>query len=166
MAASPLKWALISRFVAAPFNDYEATGRVDVRLTSKDNFFGRYIFQKTINDGVNFGLGISVGDWQVIPGKSQQIGLDWTHTFSNVFVNQVRLSFSRASSFFNEGSFKSCNDQNPLACPAEIDLVGNAPQDLHQHRCCRRVPAGADHQRLSTAGQCVHVEGATHSTIR
>jgi len=126
---TPIEMGVISRSVASPFNNYEATGRVDVRLSSKDNFFGRYIFQKTINDGINFGLGISVGDWQIIPGKSQQIGLDWTHTFSNVFVNQVRLSFSRASSFFNEGSIPSCNDQNPLACPAEIDMVGVAPQD-------------------------------------
>lgn len=138
----PIEMGSISRFVAAPFNNYEATGRVDVRLSSKDNFFGRYIFQKTINDGVNFGLGISVGDWQVIPGKSQQIGLDWTHTFSNVFVNQGRLSFSRASSFFNEGSFKTCNDQNPLACPAEVDLIGSAPQDVTSIGVAAGFPQG------------------------
>ena len=57
--------------------DYEATGRLDFKLSSKDNFFGRYVYQKTFNGGVNFGNGIQVGDWQDVPGLSQQIGLDW-----------------------------------------------------------------------------------------
>ena len=58
---------------------------------------------------MNFGNGIQVGDWQSVPGLSQQIGLDWVRNFSNVFVNQVRFSFSRASSFFKEQSFSGCN---------------------------------------------------------
>ncbi len=113
----------------APFNDYEATGRVDFKVTEKDNFFARYVYQKTFNGGVNFGNGIQVGDWQVIPGLSQQIGLDWTRTFNNAFVNQVRFSYSRSSSFFNEQSFSSCNQNNPTACPTDMVLVGGAPQD-------------------------------------
>ena len=63
------------------------------------------------------------------PGLSQQIGLDWTRNFNNAFVNQVRFSFSRASSFFNEQSFPSCNSNSPTACPADLALVGSAPQD-------------------------------------
>jgi hypothetical protein len=51
---TPIEFGTITRFVPSPFNDYEATGRVDVKATSKDNFFGRYVFQQTINDGVNF----------------------------------------------------------------------------------------------------------------
>jgi hypothetical protein len=91
----PIEMGTISRTVSAPFNDYETTGRIDVRISSKDNLFGRYIFQKTINDGVTFsGLnGIAAGAWYTIPGKSQQIGFDWTRTFSNTFVNQGRFSF-------------------------------------------------------------------------
>lgn len=125
----PVEMGVISRFVSSPFNNYEATGRIDWRISSKDNLFGRYIYQKTDNEGVDFGNGISVGDWQTVPGKSQQVGLDWTRTFSNVFVNQVRLSYSRSSSFFNEGSFPTCNDQTPLACPTDLILAGFAPQD-------------------------------------
>jgi hypothetical protein len=138
----PIQMGVISRFVSSPFNDYEATGRVDVRLSSKDNLFGRYIFQKTDNQGVNFGNGISVGDWQTVPGKSQQIGLDWTRTFSNVFVNQVRISFSRSSSFFNEGSFPSCNNTAPLACPTDIVLAGSNPQDITTFGVAAGFPQG------------------------
>jgi len=126
---TPVEFGALTRFVPGPFNDYEATGRLDFKLSEKDNFFGRYVYQKTFNGGVNFGNGIQVGDWQSIPGLSQQIGLDWTRTFTNAFVNQVRFSFSRASSFFNEQSFPSCNSNNPTACPADMVLIGSAPQD-------------------------------------
>ena len=126
---TPIEFGALTRFVPGPFNDYEATGRLDFKLSEKDNFFGRYVYQKQFNGGVNFGNGIQVGDWQSIPGLSQQIGLDWTRTFTNAFVNQVRFSFSRASSFFNEQSFPSCNSNNPTACPADMVLIGSAPQD-------------------------------------
>lgn len=126
---TPIEFGSLTRFVPGPFNDYEATGRLDFKLSEKDNFFGRYVYQKTFNGGVNFGNGIQVGDWQSVPGLSQQIGLDWTRTFTNAFVNQVRFSFSRASSFFDEQSFSSCNSNNPTACPADMVMIGSAPQD-------------------------------------
>jgi len=126
---TPIEFGSMTRFVPGPFNDYEATGRLDFKLSSKDNFFGRYVYQKTYNGGVNFGNGIQVGDWQTIPGLSQQIGLDWVRNFSNAFVNQVRFSFSRASSFFNEQSFPGCNSTNPTNCPTDIAMIGTAPQD-------------------------------------
>ena len=70
-----------------------------------------------------------MGDWQTVPGLSQQIGLDWVRNFSNAFVNQVRFSYSRASSFFDEQSFSGCNSSNPTNCPADMVLIGSAPQD-------------------------------------
>ena len=125
----PIEMGSLTRFVPGPFNDYEATGRVDFKLSEKDNFFGRYVYQKTFSGGVNFGNGIQVGDWQTVPGLSQQIGLDWVRNFSNAFVNQVRFSYSRASSFFQEQSFSGCNSNNPTNCPADMVLIGGAPQD-------------------------------------
>jgi Carboxypeptidase regulatory-like domain/TonB dependent receptor/TonB-dependent Receptor Plug Domain len=138
----PIEMGTISRTVSSPFNDYEATGRIDVRLTSKDNLFGRYIYQRGDSEGVNFGNGISVGDWQTVPGRSQQIGFDWTHTFSNVFLNQVRLSYSRASSFFDEGSFPTCNSTNPFACPTDVIMAGSAPQDRTSFGVAAGFPQG------------------------
>jgi outer membrane receptor protein involved in Fe transport len=126
---TPIEFGSLTRSVPGPFNDYEATGRLDFKLSAKDNFFGRYVYQKTFNGGVNDGNGIQVGDWQTVPGLSQQIGLDWVRDYSNAFVNQVRFSFSRASSFFQEQSFPSCNSNTPTACPTDIVLFGNAPQD-------------------------------------
>ena len=126
---TPIQFGQISRFVPSPFNDYEATGRVDFKLTEKDNFFARYVYQKTFNGGVNFGNGIDVGDYQDIPALSQQIGLDWARNFSNTFVNQVRFSFSRSSVFFQEQSFPTCNSNSPTNCPTDVALIGAAAQD-------------------------------------
>src|SRR5579863_4481881 len=126
---TPVQFGQISRFVPSPFNDYEATGRVDFKLSNKDNFFARYVYQKTFNGGVNFGNGIDVGDYQDIPALSQQIGLDWARTFSNAFVNQVRFSFSRSSVFFQEQSFPTCNSNSPTDCPTNVALIGAAGQD-------------------------------------
>jgi len=139
---TPIQFGQISRFVPNPFNDYEATGRVDFKLSNKDNFFARYVYQKTFNGGVNFGNGIDVGDYQDIPGLSQQIGLDWARTFSNTFVNQARFSFSRASSFFQEQSFPTCNSNTPTQCPTDAILIGKAGQDSVSFGVAAGFPQG------------------------
>ena len=115
----PIQFGSITRFVASPFNDYEATGRVDFKISEKDNFFARYVYQKQYNGGINYGNGIDVGDWQFIPSLSQQIGLDWVHTASNAMVNQVRFSYSRAE-FVLSGAIVSdlqLECHRPLAQP-------------------------------------------------
>jgi len=94
---TPIEFGSVSRFVTSPFNDYEATGRVDVKLTNQDNFFGRYVFQQQLNDGINFGLGIDVGDFQTIPARDQQIGLDWVRNFSNTSTRRVSATREHAS---------------------------------------------------------------------
>ncbi len=137
-----IQFGSITRFVPTPFNDYEATGRVDFKLTEKDNFFARYIYQKQYNGGVNFGNGVDVGDWQEIPGLSQQIGLDWVRSFNNTFVNQVRASYSRASSYFNEQSFPTCVSNTPTACPTDLIMAGGAPQDSVSFGVAAGFPQG------------------------
>jgi outer membrane receptor protein involved in Fe transport len=139
---TPIEFGQITRFVPNPFNNYEATGRLDFKLSSKDNFFGRYVYQKDFSGGINFGNGIDVGDFQSIPSLSQQVGLDWARNFSNAFVNQVRFSFSRAKVFFEEQSFPTCNDTNPTACPADMVLIGSAPQDLVSFGVAAGFPQG------------------------
>jgi Carboxypeptidase regulatory-like domain/TonB dependent receptor/TonB-dependent Receptor Plug Domain len=138
----PIQFGEIQRFVPSPFNDYELTGRIDTRLSSKDSFFARYIYQKAYNGGVSFGNGIDVGDYQDIPSLSQQIGLDWARNFSNTFVNQVRLSYSRASVLFQEQSFGQCDTNNPTDCPADMVLAGSAPQDIVPFGVIAGIPDG------------------------
>jgi outer membrane receptor protein involved in Fe transport len=139
---TPIQFGVISRFVPSPFNDEEATGRVDFKLTNKDNLFARYVYQKQFEGGIGFGNGIDIGDYQDVPSLSQQIGLDWARNFSNAFVNQVRFSFSRASIFFQEQSFATCNSVSPTACPTDMILAGSAAQDIVSFGVAAGFPQG------------------------
>ena len=118
----PIEFGQLTRNLPSVFNDYEATGRLDFQLTSKDRLFGRYIFQQTITtnfpfEGAQAGAG---GDFVNVPGRSQQIGLDYTHTFTNNFLNQLRFSFSRSRSAFENGAFPNCLQSNLNACPTQV----------------------------------------------
>jgi outer membrane receptor protein involved in Fe transport len=117
-----VEFAPVTRFLSQPFNDYEATGRVDFQLTQKDRLFARYIFQQTIFGNQDFdGSGAAAGgDFVDVPGRSQQIGLDYTRTISNNLLNQIRFSYSRATSAFQGGAFPNCTQTNVPSCPPQI----------------------------------------------
>jgi outer membrane receptor protein involved in Fe transport len=125
----PVQMGTLTRYLAQPFNDYEAKGRADFQLTSKDRFFARYIYQNDVTDNVPLGpAGGAQGEIYDAPGHSQQIGLDLTHTFSMSLLDQVRFSYSRARSEFDGGGFPNCVLSNSGACPP--DLVFEDPTAL------------------------------------
>src|SRR5579864_1837680 len=126
----PVEFGSITRFLPSIFNDYEATGRVDFQITSKDRVFARYIFQKSINtnqefDGVAPAAG---GDFVDVPSRSQQIGLDYTRTVTDNFLNQLRFSYSRSGFGFEGGAFPNCTRANFASCSPQIFL--DASDDL------------------------------------
>jgi len=125
----PIQFGTVSRSVPALYNDYEGTGRVDVKVTNKDNFFGRYVFQQTINTGVAGGAtgSIAIGDWVDVPGRDQQIGLDWVRNWSTNFINQGRFSYSRANFGFQGGAFPGCLQLTINNCPTSIVLGSPFP---------------------------------------
>ncbi len=126
----PIEFGTISRSIPSQYNDYEATGRVDFQLTPKDRFFVRYLFQQntTTNFAFNGSAAAAAGDFVDVPGRSQQIGLDLTHTFNPNLLNQVRFSYSRANSAFEGGAFPNCLQTNLTGCTPQI--VIDAPTDL------------------------------------
>jgi len=120
----PVEMGELSRSLTQPFNDYEATGRVDVQLTSKDRFFGRYLFQQQGQSNIPIpGSAGAQGQIYTVYGRNQQIGLDLTHTFSPLLLNQVRFSYSRALSRFDGGGFPTCLLANQGACPPQIAIL-------------------------------------------
>ncbi len=120
----PVEMGTISRALSQPFNNYEGTGRVDLQLTSKDRFFTRYIFQQDSTSNVPLGLvGGAQGQIYTVPGRSQQIGLDLTHTFSPSLLNQVRFSYSRSRSEFDGGGFPDCTLSTFGLCSPQIFML-------------------------------------------
>ena len=122
--STTVEMGTLTTFLSQPFNDYEVTGRTDVQLTDKDRLFGRYLFQRATSSNVVFG-GLSAPQGQVVnvPGQNEQIGLDFTHSFSPLFLNQVRFSYSRARSSFEGGSFPTCTVANIGACPPMVAML-------------------------------------------
>ena len=131
----PIEMGTLTRFLSQPFNDYEATGRVDFQLTNKDRFFSRYIFQQqTFTNEAFFGPAPTAqGQIVDVPGRNQQIGLDLTHTFTPLLLNQVRFSYSRSRSEFDGGAFPSCTLANIGSCPPQIIILDPTMLGLGQN---------------------------------
>lgn len=127
----PIEFGSISRALSSPINNYEATGRVDFQLTQKDRLFVRYLFQQQVfkNQTAFFGsVAAAGGDFTDVPSRSQQVGLDLTHTFSPSVLNQVRFSYSRSRVAFEGGGFPNCLQTNLAGCTPQV--VIDSPNDL------------------------------------
>jgi outer membrane receptor protein involved in Fe transport len=125
VTSAPVEFGTVNRFSPALYNDYEGTGRVDVKVTNKDNIFGRYVFQQNISTVVAGGNGVAVGDYVDVPGRDQQIGLDWSRNWTNNFVNQARFSYSRANFGFQGGAFPNCLQTTINNCPTNVSFGDN-----------------------------------------
>ncbi|HWC17166.1 MAG TPA: carboxypeptidase regulatory-like domain-containing protein, partial [Terriglobales bacterium] len=114
-----IPFAQITRTVATPFDDKQATGRGDWQISDKDRFFARYVYETSLN-AVGSGT-ISSGAYVAVPAHDQQIGLDYTRTWNNRFVTQWRMSYSRALIQFAGGdAYPNCTIENVTACPTNI----------------------------------------------
>jgi outer membrane receptor protein involved in Fe transport len=130
----PIQMGSITRSLLQPSNDEEVTGRVDFQFTSKDRFFTRYLYQNTLVTNEDFFGPAAGAAGQIVnvPGRTQQIGLDLTHTFNPSFLNQVRFSFSRSRSEFDGGGFPTCVLSDAGACPPSISFNDQTVSPLGQ----------------------------------
>ncbi|HZR29909.1 MAG TPA: TonB-dependent receptor [Terriglobales bacterium] len=120
----PVEFGNVTRFLLQPSNDTESTGRVDWQASDKDRVFARYLFQRQNFSNASAGVtaDFAAGYAVDVPSQSQQIALDWAHTFTSNFVNQGRFSFSRSNVFFENGTVPGCNHSTPTACPTRINF--------------------------------------------
>jgi outer membrane receptor protein involved in Fe transport len=120
----PVEFGNVTRFLLQPSNDSEATGRVDWQASDKDRVFARYLFQRQFFANASAGATADFASGYVVdvPSQSQQIALDWAHTFTSNFVNQGRFSYSRSNVFFENGTVPGCNHSTPTACPTRINF--------------------------------------------
>ena len=122
----PIEFATARRTISSPFNDDEAMGRVDYQMTPHDRIFGRYIYQKSFTYDFNYfspAEAIS-GGFVNVGGISHYVGADWTHTFTDHFLNQVRYSYSHSTVSFGGGGFSDCTNSTILTgCPIRINFA-------------------------------------------
>lgn len=121
----PIQVATITRKLPSIANDYEATGRVDWQISQNDRFFGRYIFQHQLFTNVSPGgtVPLAAGDFFDEPSRDQQVGLDYTHTFSPTLLNQARFSYSRVNVAFEAGAYPNCTRASFEQCPTRIQFL-------------------------------------------
>ena len=129
----PIEFGQVTRNVAAPVNDWEGTGRVDYQLTDKDRIFGRYVIQDQLFSGIGVGNGalnatqaLAEGSFVDVPGRTHQVGIDYTRTFTPAFVNQARISYSHARAFFEGGAVGNCLGTSFNNCPASIQFTNSS----------------------------------------
>ncbi len=125
VTSAPVEFGTVNRFLSPLFNDWEASGRFDWQVTSKDHFFSRYIFQQQINTDItaNTTAEVAAGNFVDVPSRAQQIGLDWVRTFSPTILNQLRYSYSRTNVGFEGGGFPNCTRASlPNDCPTRVSF--------------------------------------------
>lgn len=116
----PVQFGTVSRSVPSVSNVRQFTGRVDYQLTSKDKVFGRYLIDDEISTNVDYGDG-AAGYFMDVPSRGQQIGLDWTHQFSDTFFNDARVNYTRLNLGMENGT-TGCNRGDPTQCPIQVSF--------------------------------------------
>ncbi|HKV24726.1 MAG TPA: carboxypeptidase regulatory-like domain-containing protein [Candidatus Acidoferrum sp.] len=143
-SAVSVPFALVNRVVGNNFDDRQIVARGDWQITSKDRFFFRMIYQ---NSNTALGSGTtSSGAFVAVPAQDRQYGWDYTRTWTNNLVQQVRVSYGKGFFQFAGGqAFPQCTIANVLACPPNISfsdsansyttfgLATNLPQDRQVH---------------------------------
>ncbi|HYK37053.1 TonB-dependent receptor [Alloacidobacterium sp.] len=128
-ATFSIPFAGVQRTIPTPFNDQEELGRLDWQPTGKDHLFVRYFYQDQLSTGVPFastGAGsISAGSYVDVPGTTHSVGADWTHVFSDRWVDQLRYSFQQSNVLFQGGAIPACTANNLTVCPAQITFTGS-----------------------------------------
>ncbi len=117
---SSVAFAPVTRSLGSLYNDQQWSVRGDWQISSKDRFFARYIQEDTDNTNATgrYPAGMVVD----VPGVTKQIGLDWSRSWTNNFVNQVRFSYSRADFGF-EGGTTNCSRATILDCPSGVSFA-------------------------------------------
>ena len=119
-------FAGVQRSIPNLYNDEENLGRLDFQPTSRDHLFLRYFYQNQLETGVGGGEAgqIANGDFVNYIGAAHSIGADWTHTFSEHWVDQLRYAFQQTKEFYQGGSYPNCLVTQIADCPAQLIFFG------------------------------------------
>jgi outer membrane receptor protein involved in Fe transport len=100
-----------------PTDQDEFSGRFDLKISEKDNFWARYLFQ---NGNVTNGVAQTNGFTGDVPFRSQNLGADYIRQVSSQAINDFRFAYTRL--FVNFGG--GCD--SVLGCIPDPKDIGNA----------------------------------------
>jgi Carboxypeptidase regulatory-like domain/TonB dependent receptor len=108
------------RIFATPFDQQEFSGRVDMKINDRNNFYARYLFQDSVSKNA---LGSTNGFTGDIPARTQNFGGTYTRQIGNTMVNEFRSVYQRLLVNFGGG----CSGPGCIPDPADI---GTAAPDI------------------------------------
>jgi hypothetical protein len=173
--STTVPFSFVNRVVGANFTDKQIVGRGDWQISPKDRFFFRLIYQDS-NTALGSGV-VSSGAFVAVPAKDRQYGWDYTRTWTNNFVQQVRVSYGKGFFQFAGGeAFPQCTIENVTACPPNIGfadsvnsyttfgLATNLPQDRQVHNTQYQSNATWTHGRhtIKFGGEFDHQSSPNH----
>jgi outer membrane receptor protein involved in Fe transport len=125
-SAAIVPFAGVQRSIPNIFNDEENLGRLDFQPTSHDHLFLRYLYEKQLETGEGGGENgqIANGDFVNAPFSAHSVGADWTHTFSEHWLDQLRYSFQQSKIKFQGGSYPNCLTSQIADCPSQLQFLG------------------------------------------
>jgi hypothetical protein len=86
----------VQRTVPDGFHFYDFIAKLDVHATNSDSISMRYFFQKQIFFNDEVATGAQADGYPVnVPSLGQSALVDYTHTFSNRFLNELRFGYTR-----------------------------------------------------------------------
>ncbi|MFN0110625.1 MAG: carboxypeptidase regulatory-like domain-containing protein [Blastocatellia bacterium] len=103
---------LIDVVTASQINNPQVDGKIDWRVTDKDNFSSRYSFMRGTSSTPKGALPINITGKSVT--RPQNIALNWTRTISPTVINEARVGFNRAvfiSDFLDWGGIGNANSK-------------------------------------------------------
>jgi outer membrane receptor protein involved in Fe transport len=119
-------FAGVQRSIPNLFNDQENLGRLDFQPTIHDHLFVRYLYQNELQTGLGAGENgqIANGDFANSIFSAHSVGADWTHTFSDHWLDQLRYSFQQSKGYFQGGAFPGCLSTAIANCPTQVSFQG------------------------------------------
>ncbi len=116
---------LVDVVTATRFDSHQFDNKIDWRISQKDNFSGRYSFQRGVTNTPQGSLPTNITGKSFI--RPQNIALNWTRTISPTVINEARVGFNRAVfiSEFNDWAGVG-NLNNKLGIPGSQVIPGLA----------------------------------------
>ncbi len=118
----------VERTLNTSFHEFDWMYKMDLVMGKNDRLFGRYIFQKSnyLNVYGDQAAGYPVN----VPALSQDILVDWTHTFSSSLINQFRASWGRENVEFGGNTIGNTVPQQQNIGSALAQISFQAPGQL------------------------------------
>jgi len=109
---------------ALDFPDFDYTGRMDVNLPRTQTLTGRYQWTHQLRETEE----VIIGENAIQDHVQQNVGINWTHMFSNSMIGEFRYGLGLRSTNVN---IQAGNDTpivrfTPLTVPGAGSIVGNA----------------------------------------